>query len=1234
MTMEDALALVEKLLPRENFKDIQRIVFQYAWQGWTYPHIAQHTGYDPGHIRDTGYELWQMLSRTLGEKVTKKNVHTVLLRHSRPSQAATLSPPLPLAAKNTAPQPRQHWDEWIDVSLCHGRETELQTLTQWLLEPSSSEQSTAPVRLITVVGMGGMGKTTLVAKLATQVQGHFDAIIWQTLRNKPPFMELLQTLPQVFHDQPDPDGIHSPEQQVSTCLSYLRTYRCLWILDNVETILPVNEQSDGRSQFGSIPSQDEFPWFETLLRRVGTEMHQSCVILTSREKIRTLASLEGIRLPIRSFPLGGLQPKTVHSLLQRYGCQPIEPLQVEQLVAQYGGNPLALGMIATLIQDLFEGEISPFLAQENSVFGDIQSLLSEQFHRLGNGEKNALFWLAIHREGINLDDLCAAWLPASPELSLMDILQSLGRRCLLEKQNSHFTLQPVVMEYVGQTLIDQIFQEIKTLQPSLFLSHALIQAQTKDYIRASQTRTLLRPLCQRLQQEFPTQAALVAHLMQLLHQLKSLSDLTIGYGGGNLLNLYRELGFDLSNYDFSGLKFRQAYCVGMQLHGVNFAQATFNQSVFTQANGAILAVALDPSHRWLAVGDDRGELSLWQLEPPVCLWLVPAHHGQVLSITWQPDGATLVTSSTDGKIHCWQSDDGRLCHTLTEQQSWVRRVTCSPDGKTLASADAEGILQLWDWTTGQLRQTLPAHDNWVRALSWHPDSTLLASGSADGAIKLWNPTTGAMIACLAADSGWILTLAWSPDGKTLASSGADGQVRLWDWSTGRIIRQWTAHDSWVWALKWCCLSPSKSSAHSTVIPASTDLVTDLVTGSADSTIKLWDSQTGELKRCFYGHANQVWSVDWCNTEAILISGGNDHQVKLWDGVTGQIVHTLQGQTQQVWSVQWSPDGTRLVSGHNDTQVRIWHAATGQLLHTLSGHHNWVRTVAWSPEGQLIASGGADGTVKLWDAESGAMLRSLTSDAWIRCIAWNAEGTLLASAGKDPHIRLWNPVTGQLVTTLKGHQDQVWAIAWGPRLSEGPVRSHWLASVGNDGSLRLWDSLTGKVLKTLQADGPAIQSLAWSACGQYLAIGTTDCRLQIWHVPRGTQIASFQAHTNWIGCLAWLDSESTPPPGEPSLPRLASGSDDYTIKLWHLQPPQMTHHLTEHSHWVSAIAWSPHCQQLASGSSDEQIRIWDPQTGHCLRTLTVPKPYEGMNIKAVVGLTPSDQFTLQRLGARG
>ena len=117
-------------------------------------------------------------------------------------------------------------------------------------------------------------------------------------------------------------------------------------------------------------------------------------------------------------------------------------------------------IVAETIVDLFGGEIGPFLAEDTVIFGSITDLLDEQFARLSALEQSVLYWLAIMREPVTLDELQALLVTPLPRVQVLEAVDAGYRRSLIErgKRPGSFTLQSVVLEYVTMVLITEASQ--------------------------------------------------------------------------------------------------------------------------------------------------------------------------------------------------------------------------------------------------------------------------------------------------------------------------------------------------------------------------------------------------------------------------------------------------------------------------------------------------------------------------------------------------------------------------------------------------------------------------------------------------------------------------------------------------------------------------------------------------------------------------------------------------------
>lgn len=297
--------------------------------------------------------------------------------------------------------------------------------------------------------------------------------------------------------------------------------------------------------------------------------------------------------------------------------------------------------------------------------------------------------------------------------------------------------------------------------------------------------------------------------------------------------------------------------------------------------------------------------------------------------------------------------------------------------------------------------------------------------------------------------------------------------------------------------------------------------------------------------------------------------------------------TLPGHTEAVLHVSFSPNGKLLASGGGDATVRFWDVNTALPKFTCPGHKNHVLCTAWSPNAQRFVSADKNGVLIVWDPLKGESVGKhiKAHKQWITGIAWeplhsNKAGERLATSSKDATIKIWNARTQQCGVTLSGHTDSVEAVKWGGE--------DLVYSASRDRTIKVWNPERGILVRTLLGHGHRVNTLALSSdyvirCGPFDHKRTAFNSAEEAFEAAREKYEEFRKH---------------------GPERLVSGSDDFTLFLWHPKDSkQPIKRLTGHQQAVNHLAFSPDGRYFASASFDKKVKIWNGFSGDFLVTLT-------------------------------
>ena len=265
----------------------------------------------------------------------------------------------------------------------------------------------------------------------------------------------------------------------------------------------------------------------------------------------------------------------------------------------------------------------------------------------------------------------------------------------------------------------------------------------------------------------------------------------------------------------------------------------------------------------------------------------------------------------------------------------------------------------------------------------------------------------------------------------------------------------------------------------------------IVSASEDTTIKIWNANTGSCLQTLKGHTSWVNSASYSPDGTKIVSASNDRTIKIWDANTGSCLQTLTGHTAYVNSASYSPDGAKIVSASRDNTIKIWNAKKGKCLQTLTGHTAYVNSASYSTDGRKIISASRDKTIKIWDANTGSCLQTLTGHTdYVRSASFSPDGRKIVSASNDKTIKIWDANTGSCLQTLTGHNDRIFSASFSPDGTK-------IVSASNDKTIKIWDANTGSCLQTLTGHTWFVYSASYSPDGRKIVSASRDRTIKIW-----------------------------------------------------------------------------------------------------------------------------------------
>jgi len=432
----------------------------------------------------------------------------------------------------------------------------------------------------------------------------------------------------------------------------------------------------------------------------------------------------------------------------------------------------------------------------------------------------------------------------------------------------------------------------------------------------------------------------------------------------------------------------------------------------------------------------------------------------------------------------------------------------------------------------------------------------------------------------------VTSVAFSPDGKYIVSGSEDTTIKLWETDTGSEVRTFIGYGYPVYSVAF------SSDGRYLVSGCAAGRGSYLPTGE---NLRIWDVNTGKEIIRLTGQKG-IYSVVFSSDGKYVLSGSY-RIMNLWDINTGKEIMSFLGHKHIVTSVAFSPNGRYALSASYDRTLKLWDVSTGNEIRSFStvGNKSPIWSASFSPDGKYVVASVSDKTLKLWSVSTGNEVKLFSGNTGaIYSVKFSPDGRYVIAGCSDNTAKLWEVSSGRQLCSLE-HKGKVYAVAFSPD-------NKYILSGSEDKSMKLWDLSTGREIRTFKGYGEAISSNVFSPNGKFVAsvfgdiwssVGNKD--FIIWDAITGRIIHTFSGHKDIIRSVAF----------SPDSRYIASGSQDKTIKLWDVsngsEIRSFSGHLSGHKGIIYSIAFSPDGKYILSGSNDKTLKLWDVESGGNVKT---------------------------------
>ncbi|MCY4139266.1 MAG: WD40 repeat domain-containing protein, partial [Rhodobacteraceae bacterium] len=324
----------------------------------------------------------------------------------------------------------------------------------------------------------------------------------------------------------------------------------------------------------------------------------------------------------------------------------------------------------------------------------------------------------------------------------------------------------------------------------------------------------------------------------------------------------------------------------------------------------ITRLAFSPDGSIVATGSIDGTVLLQEMATGLEVSVLDGHVDPVTNIVFNRNGLIIATSSkADGSVRLWNGATGRQLQVLEGHVDGTTDIAFSPDGKIVATVSGDATGRIWEVETGRELHVLNSLADAISEVALSPDGRVAAQGNYDGLIRLWDIEKGVHLGVIDAHEDYVSNIEFSPDGRLLMSRTFEGTKRAWD-----ITRDYEP-------------SPEENLPDFTDTETSPDGRYSVMVGT-EGWLHLSD-RNGSKRYELFGHTAQITAAEFSPDSRTLMTGSWDSTARLWETATGHELQILEGHAGSVEDVAFGADGQMALTGSSDGTSRLWETSTGR-----------------------------------------------------------------------------------------------------------------------------------------------------------------------------------------------------------------------------------------------------------------------------------------------------------------